>query len=118
MEKKIVIIGAGVGGITAATLLVKSGYHVTILEKNTYLGGRCSLIETEKSRFDQGPSIYLMNQIYDEVYNAIDENFSQRLNVMKCEPMYVIFDDDDRIKISSDDDSLNSMLKLKQQIER
>ena len=39
--KSVIVIGAGIGGITAATHLARSGFHVTVLEKNAHPGGRC-----------------------------------------------------------------------------
>ena len=40
--KKVVVIGAGIAGLTAATLLAKAGFDVTILENNSVVGGMCS----------------------------------------------------------------------------
>lgn len=53
-------IGAGIGGVATAARLAKAGLQVTLLEKNDYSGGRCSLIHKDGYRFDQGPSFYLM----------------------------------------------------------
>lgn len=52
--------GAGIGGVATAARLAKAGLQVTLLEKNDYSGGRCSLIHKDGFRFDQGPSFYLM----------------------------------------------------------
>lgn len=48
--------GAGVGGLATAARLAKAGVHVTVVEKNAYSGGRCSLLEKDGFRFDRGPS--------------------------------------------------------------
>jgi phytoene desaturase (3,4-didehydrolycopene-forming) len=52
---KVVIIGAGIGGVTLAARLAHLGYPVTVIEKNSFSGGRCSIIEKNGFRFDQGP---------------------------------------------------------------
>ena len=43
-QKSAIIIGAGAGGIATAARLAKAGFKVTVLEKNDFTGGRCSLI--------------------------------------------------------------------------
>lgn len=46
--------------MATAARLAKAGLQVTVVEKNDYSGGRCSLIHKDGFRFDQGPSFYLM----------------------------------------------------------
>lgn len=53
------IIGSGVGGTSTAARLAYAGFEVTVLERNDYTGGRCSLIHHEGHRFDQGEFILL-----------------------------------------------------------
>jgi len=62
-NKKVVIIGAGLGGLSAAALLAKEGYKVTILEKNSQAGGRARVIKEKGFVFDMGPSWYLMPEV-------------------------------------------------------
>merc|ERR1711988_1884816 len=58
--KSAVIVGAGAGGVALAARLAKAGLRVTVVEKNSFTGGRCSLIHHEGYRFDQGPSLFLL----------------------------------------------------------
>jgi phytoene desaturase (3,4-didehydrolycopene-forming) len=53
IKKKIVIVGAGVGGITLAARLARNGHEVSVYEKNGFSGGRCSLFHESGFRFDQ-----------------------------------------------------------------
>lgn len=53
-QKHVVIIGAGAGGTCLAARLGKLGHRVTVVEKNDFGGGRCSLLEREGHRWDQG----------------------------------------------------------------
>ncbi|KAJ1024805.1 hypothetical protein NDA16_002845 [Ustilago loliicola] len=64
-NKRVIIIGAGAGGTALAARLARRGHSVTVLEKNSFGGGRCSLIHHEGHRFDQGPSLYLMPEIFE-----------------------------------------------------
>lgn len=46
-KKTAIVVGAGVGGISTAARLAKAGFEVTVVEKNSFHGGRCSLLHHE-----------------------------------------------------------------------
>lgn len=48
-SKQVVVIGAGLRGMSAAIMLASSGYQVTILEKNTHVGGKLNRLQTGAS---------------------------------------------------------------------
>jgi phytoene dehydrogenase-like protein len=56
-SKSVVVIGAGIGGIVAATHLARRGLNVTVLEKNSHAGGRCDRFSRDGHHFDAGPII-------------------------------------------------------------
>jgi phytoene desaturase (3,4-didehydrolycopene-forming) len=112
MKKSVIIIGAGCGGITTGVLLAKSGYEVTILEANDYLGGRCSDIRFDGLRFDQGPSIYLLPDVYERVYDEIDPNLKNQIELIKCEPSYHVWDEDKFLVVSTDQKIMNTQLNI------
>jgi len=68
MQKKALVIGAGVGGIAVALRLVKKGYQVHVFEKNSYPGGKLSEIKLLGYRFDAGPSLLTMPYLIDELF--------------------------------------------------
>ncbi|KAJ3363081.1 hypothetical protein GGF31_001256 [Allomyces arbusculus] len=101
--KHAVVIGAGVGGAAIAARLAHQGFQVSVYEKNTFSGGRCSLIEQDGFRFDQGPSMYLMPKIFEETFADLDERLSDHLELKRCDPNYrVHFHDGDKMHLSSD----------------
>jgi phytoene desaturase len=70
--KKVVIIGAGLGGLTAAALLAKAGHSVTVLEKNSWIGGKSRRIEVAGQRIDTGPSLVTFPAVLDELFSRYD----------------------------------------------
>ena len=91
MNKKVVIIGAGIGGLGAAGLFAKKGYDVTVLEKNANLGGRANVFEHDGFRFDMGPSWYLAPDIFEHYFNLVGEKVEDHLDLTRLSPSYRIF---------------------------
>lgn len=118
MKKKIIIIGSGIGGLGAAALFTKSGYDVTIIEKNENLGGRANIFEAEGYTFDMGPSWYLMPDVFESYFNLLDEDISEYLKLVKLSPSYRVFFANDKelpmVDIHSD---LEKDLPLFEQLE-
>ena len=56
---RIGIIGAGLGGLSAACVLAARGYRVTVFEKNAWIGGKAAVLEESGYRFDMGPTILI-----------------------------------------------------------
>ncbi|MCU0414679.1 MAG: FAD-dependent oxidoreductase, partial [Ignavibacteriaceae bacterium] len=55
-QKKIVIIGAGISGLTTAYLLFKEGYDVVVLEQKNNVGGSIETFDANGFLFDRGPN--------------------------------------------------------------
>ena len=68
MTKKpsAIVVGAGIGGIAIAGRLACNGYEVTVVEKNSRGGGRCDQILKDGHRFDVGPTLVLMPEVFEE----------------------------------------------------
>ncbi|KAG8879971.1 hypothetical protein FRB97_001270 [Tulasnella sp. 331] len=112
--KKVTIVGAGVGGVALAARLAKAGFDVTVLEKNDFIGGRCSLIHQDGYRFDQGPSLLLLPEFFNETFADLNTTMANEgIQIVKCEPNYkVYFDDGECITLTSD------LAQMKDEIER
>ena len=59
---RVVVIGAGMGGLTAAARLAVNGHHVTVLERSDAAGGKVGRFERDGFRFDTGPSLLTLPQ--------------------------------------------------------
>ncbi len=91
MNKKVVIIGAGIGGLGTAGLFAKKGYDVTVLEKNEHAGGRANIFESEGFRFDMGPSWYLAPDLFEHYFELLGERVEDHLDLVRLSPSYRIF---------------------------
>lgn len=93
--KSIVVIGGGLSGLTAAAYLSKSGYKVTLIEKNKTLGGRARLLKTNNDFiFDMGPSWYMMPEVIERIFNDLDHKTSDFYNLKELKTKYRVFKDD------------------------
>ena len=79
MAKKVAIVGAGVGGLAAASRLAKDGYDVGVYEKLACCGGRNNMIEAGGFKFDTGPSFVLMPDFFAEVFSYCGEELKDYL---------------------------------------
>ena len=104
MNKKVVVIGAGIGGLGTAGLFAKKGYDVTVLEKNATLGGRANIFEAEGFKFDMGPSWYLAPDLFEHFFNLMGERVEGHLDLVRLSPSYRIFfhNDGEPLDIHSD----------------
>ena len=91
MNKKVVVIGAGIGGLGTAGLFAKKGYDVTVLEKNENFGGRANIFVADGFRFDMGPSWYLAPDIFEHYFELLGEKINDHLKLKKLQPSYRIF---------------------------
>lgn len=85
MSKTVGIIGAGLGGMALAIRLQNLGYNVTVFEKNNYVGGKVSQIEIDGFRFDTGPSLLTMIDIFHELFNSTRRKLEDYIQIKKLE---------------------------------
>ena len=73
MTMKAVVIGAGVGGLSAAIRLAAKGCAVTVLEQLPNSGGKLNLLEDAGFRFDTGPSLVTLPWVFEDLFTAAGE---------------------------------------------
>ncbi|MEZ4805552.1 MAG: phytoene desaturase family protein [Bacteroidia bacterium] len=91
MQKKIVVIGSGFAGLSAATHLASQGHDVTILEKNSQTGGRARIWEKDGFTFDMGPSWYWMPEVFENYFKYFGKNIEDYYKLIRLDPAYRIY---------------------------
>lgn len=102
-SKSVLVIGAGIGGIVAATHLARRGMNVTVLEKNSHAGGRCDRFSREGHHFDAGPTLLVMPLLYEAEFAALGASLHEMLDLQRVDPTYhLVFDDGSQLALTSD----------------
>jgi phytoene desaturase len=108
----VIIIGAGVGGITAAAHLARGGLQVTVIEKNLRPGGRCDRFTREGHTFDAGPTLYVMPLVYQAEFAALGASAANMLDLQRVDPTYrLVFDDASQLHLTSDLKAMGDQLE-------
>lgn len=85
---RVVVVGAGLGGLAAACHLRQRGHEVHVIERADVPGGRAGLWETQGYRFDTGPSVLTMTGILADTFAAVDAGLTDHLSLTPVDPMY------------------------------
>ncbi len=112
LAKKIVVIGAGFAGLSAATCLADAGHDVTILEKNSVPGGRARKFEAEGFMFDMGPSWYWMPDVFEQYFEHFGKKVSDYYDLIRLDPSYAVhFGKGDVMEVPADMEELIAMFE-------
>ena len=110
--KTVIVIGAGIGGIAAATHLARHGMKVTVLEKNAHAGGLCDRFSRDGHHFDAGPTLMVMPLLYEAEFAALGASAREMLNLQRVDPTYhLVFDDGSKLALTSDMKSMQQQLE-------
>ncbi|SMX32946.1 phytoene desaturase [Maliponia aquimaris] len=98
-----VVIGAGLGGLAAAMRLGAKGYRVTLVDRLDVPGGRGSALWRDGHRFDLGPTIVTVPQVFRELWRACGREFDAEVDLRPMDPFYEIrWPDGSRFEASGD----------------
>jgi len=101
--ESVVIVGAGLGGLSAALRLAGAGRQVTILEREDVPGGRAGLWQSGGHSFDTGPTVLTMPQLIEDAFDAVGENMRDWLDLEPVSPLYrTYFPDGSQLDVHSD----------------
>jgi len=110
--KKVVIIGAGPGGLAAAMRLAHAGCEVTLLERQTFVGGRTSAFESEGYRFDRGPTFFLYPQILSRIFAHCGYDLFSEIPMRRLDPQYrLVFGTGGMLDASADIEQMEAQIR-------
>ncbi|MEM7470423.1 MAG: phytoene desaturase [Pseudomonadota bacterium] len=89
-DNRAIVIGAGLGGLSVAMRLGAKGYAVTVLDRLETPGGRGSAIEQDGHRFDLGPTIVTVPQVFEDLWSACGRDFHRDVELRPLTPFYDI----------------------------
>lgn len=102
MSKKVIVIGSGFSGLSAASFLAKAGFEVTVLEKNMQAGGRARKFEVDGFTFDMGPSWYWMPEVFENFFKHFGKSTKDFYELKRLNPSYRIYYKDEEMDVPAD----------------
>jgi len=111
MRKKVIIIGGGTGGLTAAMLLAHKGLQVTVFEKQQELGGRSGALRMDGYTFDLGCTMLMLKFVLDEIFELVGEETGDHLVCRRLNPLYRLCFDGLSLNMYSDPGQMQEELE-------
>lgn len=105
----VVVVGAGLGGLSAALRLAGAGRRVTVLERERVPGGRAGLLDLDGYRFDTGPTVLTMPDLLAEAFDSVGERLEDWLELRPVSPAYrARFADGSSLDVIADVDAMSA----------
>lgn len=89
--KKVIVIGSGFAGLSAASFMAREGWDVTVIEKNDTPGGRARQLKEAGFTFDMGPSFYWMPDVFEHYFNAFGKKVADYYALTRLDPSYRVY---------------------------
>ncbi|MCU0298968.1 MAG: FAD-dependent oxidoreductase [Candidatus Nanopelagicales bacterium] len=89
--QRVVVVGAGLAGLSAAMRLAGAGREVVVLEREDRPGGRAGRLEMQGYSFDTGPTVLTMPDLIDDAFRALGEDYTDWLDLVPLDPAYRAF---------------------------
>jgi phytoene desaturase len=111
VAKKVVVIGSGFAGLSAACFMAKAGWKVQVVEKNNTPGGRARKFEADGFTFDMGPSWYWMPDVFERFFNQFGKKVGDYYKLLRLDPSYKVFWPDSQSEIPADYNELKQLFE-------
>jgi diapolycopene oxygenase len=111
---RVGIIGSGLAGLSAACTLAARGHQVTVLEKNSWLGGKAAQIRAEGFRFDMGPTILIQPSVLRKIFAEANRNLDDYCPMVRLDPQWrCFFEDGATIDLLDDTSKMSANLEAR-----
>lgn len=110
MSKKVIVIGSGFAGLSAASFMAKAGWQVTVLEKQSIPGGRARQLKESGYTFDMGPSWYWMPDVFERYFAQFGKKVTDYYSLERLSPSYRIYWEEGYSDIPSDLNEFKALL--------
>jgi phytoene desaturase len=108
----VVVVGAGLAGLSAALHLLGAGRRVTVVERDAVPGGRAGRLDLGGYRFDTGPTVLTMPELVDEALNAVGDSLADRLDLRPVRPAYrARFADGSTLDVHADGEAMEAEVR-------
>ncbi|MEU2337680.1 phytoene desaturase family protein [Streptomyces sp. NPDC013172] len=108
----VVVVGAGLAGLSAALHLLGAGRRVTVVERDALPGGRAGRMELGGYRIDTGPTVLTMPEIADEAFAAVGASLRERVELIELHPAYrALFADGSTLDVHTDGEAMEAEIE-------
>jgi len=113
-SQKVVVVGAGLAGLSAALRLAGAGREVTVIERESVPGGRNGLLNKDGYAFDTGPTVLTMPSLIQDAFSAVGEEMKDWLELMPVSPLYrAFYADGSQIDVHADTAAMEQEIREK-----
>lgn len=109
--KKVIVIGSGFAGLSAASFMAKEGWDVTVIEKHKTPGGRARQLKEGGFTFDMGPSFYWMPDVFDRYFQQFEKKTSDYYILQRLDPSYRVYWEKGYTDIPADFEQLKNVFE-------
>jgi phytoene desaturase len=113
-EKKVAVVGAGLGGLSAAIRLAHAGYAVDLYDQQWFVGGKAGTKKLGEFRFDTGPSLLTMPPVFAQLFEEVGQRLTDHLEFIPLAPIcHYFFPDGTRLCSYSDQERFGEEIAAK-----